>query len=332
MVNNEILSFVKEQIAQGKSKDEIRDMLVTHGGWDNKDVEEAFDNISLAGTSMPGLLSAMEKKEITPMETMPVEPAPVSTPNQAPARVSAPVITQPAPVISPSFARPFPPEPKTPEPLNLTPEIKTGVNAFTSPIAPAPITTPTPVAAQPPIPAPEEMPSQEILSAIPGMEPPLPPQQTKVDLLSEIRNRFAASTPVSASIPTSNPTPFTRTPNVGVTPPITAQQSQMPPQPRVMQPRGQAAPIIPPPVMAPRMNIKLPNNQQLPQVQQVSKPQAIMGTGMPYQQATTVIKQKPQGRKALGFVMFLIGLILGSVGTHAYLSGYFVTFSSWIGL
>ncbi len=56
MINNEILSFIKEQIAQGATKDKVKDMLVTQGGWDEKDVEEAFETINFSATSYPAVL------------------------------------------------------------------------------------------------------------------------------------------------------------------------------------------------------------------------------------------------------------------------------------
>lgn len=56
MINNEILSFVKEQVARGTSRDQIKNLLVTQGGWDEKDVDEAFDTVSFAGTSYSSAL------------------------------------------------------------------------------------------------------------------------------------------------------------------------------------------------------------------------------------------------------------------------------------
>lgn len=60
MINNEILSFIKGQVAQGTTKDQVKDMLVTQGGWDEKDVEEAFETISFSGTSYPSVLKNAE--------------------------------------------------------------------------------------------------------------------------------------------------------------------------------------------------------------------------------------------------------------------------------
>lgn len=62
MINNELLTFIKERLAQGTAKEQITDMLVTHGGWDQKDVEEAFDTMDIAGSSMTTAMSSLSKK------------------------------------------------------------------------------------------------------------------------------------------------------------------------------------------------------------------------------------------------------------------------------
>jgi hypothetical protein len=56
MINNEILSFIKEQTASGSTKEQVKDLLVTQGGWDEKDVDEAFETIGFSGTSYPSVL------------------------------------------------------------------------------------------------------------------------------------------------------------------------------------------------------------------------------------------------------------------------------------
>jgi hypothetical protein len=61
MINNEILTFIKERLAQGSTHEQITDMLVTHGGWDNKDVEEAFDTLDISGSSMVSVMNDMSK-------------------------------------------------------------------------------------------------------------------------------------------------------------------------------------------------------------------------------------------------------------------------------
>ena len=70
MINNELLAFIKDRLAQNSTKEQITDMLVTHGGWDAKDVEEAFDTMDIAGKSMQSAMSALQKKEasaVTPV-------------------------------------------------------------------------------------------------------------------------------------------------------------------------------------------------------------------------------------------------------------------------
>jgi hypothetical protein len=97
MINNELLSFIKERRSQGETKEQITDMLVAHGGWDKKDVEEAFDTIDISGTSMPGMVGAMQKKQA---ETAPQEKTEMKGPVITPLVVTtspAPAATKPAP-------------------------------------------------------------------------------------------------------------------------------------------------------------------------------------------------------------------------------------------
>jgi hypothetical protein len=58
MINNEILSFIKEQLGGGATKTQLKNMLVTQGGWDEQDVEEAFETLSPAPVSSPVVKTA----------------------------------------------------------------------------------------------------------------------------------------------------------------------------------------------------------------------------------------------------------------------------------
>lgn len=81
MINNEILSFVKEQTAQGTTKDQIKEMLVTQGGWDDKDVEEAFETVHFPDKSYPSAVKNM-MADMGKSEGMnkPLESPPISLP------------------------------------------------------------------------------------------------------------------------------------------------------------------------------------------------------------------------------------------------------------
>lgn len=45
MKNQELVNYIKQQLDQGVSKEEVTDKLVSKGGWDKQDVDEAFISI-----------------------------------------------------------------------------------------------------------------------------------------------------------------------------------------------------------------------------------------------------------------------------------------------
>ncbi len=42
MITQELIQFIQQSISQGKTKEEIRNMLLANGGWQESDIEEAF--------------------------------------------------------------------------------------------------------------------------------------------------------------------------------------------------------------------------------------------------------------------------------------------------
>lgn len=356
-------------------------MLVTHGGWDDKDVDEAFDNINLAGVSMPSVLTSLVGKKEEPAPA-PAEPAPVTAPTQ-PAQPAQPTpsfstVNGAVHLASPSPVAPFQDEPtpnpssafmggrstqpvassptaqqtggfvpaasfqQRPGPRTMEPTQNIELNTQAAPKPATPVMPPQSIVpAQPataPIspvqPRPSDAPSEAIMAAIPGMKAPTPPQESKPNLLSEIRTKFSAGDPVrpqTPQIPAPAPVPVVKQQTVpGMMPSVTSQQVREAPitpfvQPKVMQPRPSVpvTPITsaPAPATAPRMN----PIQQLVPGQGIQPMQNPTNLGMQYAPATTVLKQKPRGRKLFGAVMFIMGLIIGAVVMHAYLSGYFVS-------
>jgi len=101
MLTNELLEFISAQREAGTSLSEIEQMLITEGGWEPGDVDEAFR--SLGFTSAP-----------TPAEEMP--PTPIPAPPPAVEVESA----SPADVLPPSPA-PFNPFPVVPPPESESP-------------------------------------------------------------------------------------------------------------------------------------------------------------------------------------------------------------------
>lgn len=132
MINNEILSFIKEQTAQGSAKDEIKNLLITQGGWDEKDVEEAFDTISFAARSYPSAVKSATAdlaKDFgnAPLSSSGLAAAPfsqqasASNAAAAPSPVSEPII-RPA-SFAPGLSRVEQPkimEPSSPDPFRMS--------------------------------------------------------------------------------------------------------------------------------------------------------------------------------------------------------------------
>ena len=146
MINNELLNFIKERVSQGTTKEQISDMLVTHGGWDAKDVDEAFDTIGLLGSSMPSIVSSMTKMADvakistiqTPVEEKPVNPVrPISIGFDANTKSLASNlnVTNPVHVSQPIST-----------PVTIVSPIETPITAkpVTSPIVTSPLTAPAP--------------------------------------------------------------------------------------------------------------------------------------------------------------------------------------------
>lgn len=42
MITDQVLSFIRDQIAQGKTPEDIRQILMAQGGWSSQDIDEAF--------------------------------------------------------------------------------------------------------------------------------------------------------------------------------------------------------------------------------------------------------------------------------------------------
>lgn len=103
MITEELLEFLRTQYASGMSAEEIEQLLVTEGGWNKEDVEEAFRQVG-----------------ITPMATSVVEPVPLQA-TPTPAEPSAPA-DLPIETETPSEAPTI--EPVTPPLQALTPDEK----------------------------------------------------------------------------------------------------------------------------------------------------------------------------------------------------------------
>ena len=63
MITEELVSFIKGEIAKGKSRDQIRSELTAGGGWSSSDVEEGFKSIDspvpVSPAAVPGVKSSL---------------------------------------------------------------------------------------------------------------------------------------------------------------------------------------------------------------------------------------------------------------------------------
>jgi len=53
MVNDQLLGYIKQQLAQGISQDIIKNNLISGGGWSLPDINEAFSRIGMASSPIP---------------------------------------------------------------------------------------------------------------------------------------------------------------------------------------------------------------------------------------------------------------------------------------
>ena len=98
MINEEMLAYVRQQLAQGSSKDTIRATLTSeHGGWHHADVDEAFQSLGLGAAPVPQAPAAapVPQYQSAQYAAPAFAPSPVPSPSPAPAPTQQPVYAQP---------------------------------------------------------------------------------------------------------------------------------------------------------------------------------------------------------------------------------------------
>lgn len=334
MINNEILSFIKGQVAQGTTKDQVKDMLVTQGGWDEKDVEEAFETISFSGTSYPSVLKnaealAVKSDEIEEKNKSSKDAfAPASELMKSVSSAVRPTIFSPglSHIEQPKSMEPSMPGSSFPSNAVSSPQISveqpvkvvsadprpgdTGANNTTSNalaglreriasgVSPAPISEPVSVfhpTIQPVI-------KEPVVSSSPYPQP----------VVTASRN---SSTSVGSVLPAAG--------NGGGVFSRLASSSQGVVQSAAPSPLSflkTAAPSTVP-------SLK-PSAQPLQPMAVFPKNQFGGGIGThmsPTPAQLAALQQKKGGRFLLGFMMFLIGLALGGISMNAYMKGFINT-------
>ncbi|TRZ53689.1 hypothetical protein D4R99_00425 [bacterium] len=346
MINNELLSFIKEQLAHGETKEQVTEMLVANGGWDHKDVDEAFDAIDMSGSSLPSLLNAIEKETEA-------QKAPVTQAATQKEEIKEPTFVPetPVPAVSPAspidaekiqFAEP------TATPILTTAAMPPTPIPFVAP-APAPIqfvstapaseiTSATPPPMEIPNATPQEVPEMTIVAnprisvaepiaspqvnIKPAVVAPAPVEDIKIDqTLQDLRTRFMQGKVASPSAPATTIT-FPKT-----TPFVPEGKGLSPHTQSGMIPTERPASIPATPVI---QTIKItPRGAQPVSVLSPSR-----GLGVLSSQQRLPASQPPQikapGRKLLGFFTLMTGMVLGAVIMHAYLNGYINMLITWI--
>ncbi|MCX6736282.1 MAG: hypothetical protein NTZ13_04320 [Candidatus Parcubacteria bacterium] len=349
MINNEILNFIKDRHSQGETKEQITDMLVTHGGWDAKDVEEAYEAMEMSNTSMPSAISSAEKEIIQSLKKDEVKPEPAS--------FATPVQSQPE-ILKPTALN-ITPAPSTREkPTPVVVESKSPVSGmksasiFTMMAKSEPGKTLEPTI-RPTVHTPElfvppqtEIQKDTTSPAIPNPVNPNPSVSVPVEdekTLKELRARFMegriVSPPVTATpSPTSPATPtasggigFPKTmPGAGL---FSHSQQGMIPTEKPPMPIDVVAPTPTPTVQETKPFIAPPPTRPFagfPPGQKVS----VVPAGNIAQQKGSLpqnfAQPKAPGRKLLSFFMFAIGVVCGGVAMHAYLNGYMDPALQWV--
>ena len=353
MINNEILSFIKEQLAQGATKDKVKDMLVGQGGWDEKDVEEAFETISFSGTSYPSVLKSAVTDAVKSGEgnksfsVSPVtrlqersEPLVSATPVGAFTPASElmkavsggdvrPTVFSPvsSPIFSPGLSHVQ--QPKSMEPTAPGSSFSGGV-----------VSRPSTISAEPMRVASENPRASDFVNNVGN--------NTGNNALSGLRARIASGMSGGGAVPvepTSVFSPVVKEPMTYQAPPVVAPvimggptlssvaasfaggDNVAPRQPSFSQGMGQAGGFS----SMPSLN-KAPMPSPQPQPMSVFPKGPIGIVGNPRISATPAQlaalqgqNQKKGGRFLLGLMMFIVGLVLGGVLMNAYMNGYIKT-------
>ncbi len=302
MINNEILSFIKEQIAQGTTKDQIKNMLVTQGGWDENDVVEAFDANSISGTSYPSVLkNAMaqaEKEEVKPLVFQP----------------------------KPAFAQPV-----VQSQSSLTPSSFQGMTGRQAPMSMEPSVPPS---------EPHVVVTTALASNVPQTvtsESSSGGMVANSDPMAGLRARLGAGLPgINQPVSTEAfPKAMSQNTTTPFAPPLTNMRQTVHNEPITST---LPKPILTPEVSPIVTNIGYQSSfSPLPTIEKKTlepltpapQPATIFPKGQgsfitPYSpRGAAVIQpiQKRGGRFLLGLMMFLVGIVVGGIAMHTYLYG-----------
>lgn len=289
MINNEILSFIKDQLAHGATKDKVKDMLIAEGGWDDKDVEEAFETINFSGTSYPSVLRNAEALEIknegksNPPSSFAPEPAKTVSGN-APSTVFFPGSSHIE-------------QPKIMEPSTLGSDLRARIASGVSEKVGSP-------------PVSVSRPAIQAVIAEPAISPSYPPPFI-ADQGTSPPVSVAPAIPATVSRNNELPQQFSPLPSMGQgVSSLLPSLNKTSVSPAVFSPATRAfTPSPQPTAVFPKSMIG--NIHASPSA---SAKFAAMQQG-----------QKPRGRFLFGLLMFFMGLAIGGISMNAYMKGYLKT-------
>jgi hypothetical protein len=122
MVNDQLLLYVRTQVAKGTPLEIIKSDLTSEGGWSVEDVDEAFQALHIT------------RRQVTPEAFVPSQNGSVSPLPPSPPTPTPPPPPEPTPITAPP-----PPEPTTPlPPPPLVPPTPPDIASATPPLVPSP--------------------------------------------------------------------------------------------------------------------------------------------------------------------------------------------------
>jgi hypothetical protein len=191
MVTNELIAFIKSELQKGSSREQIHKLLVTHGGWKEEDMAEAFALAAPTPTPAP-----------EPAPTPAPTPTPAPMPEPTPAVTAASAITS-APVAAPITTSPAQPQPLFEQPASTNAPAQSPVHEPTVQEQVAGALAASHTAQSPMQPAaavPEALPHEPLVAASLPASNPAPTTAAIQSPAAAVQSSFVATSPLSQPI------------------------------------------------------------------------------------------------------------------------------------
>jgi hypothetical protein len=356
MINNEILSFIKSQLAEGATKDQVKNMLVAQGGWDEKDVEEAFETINFSGTSYPDLLKKAEALAVKPEENeKPAEAFPLmpeltkslsGIASPASSETGAKVGGIHEPVFSPGLSH-------VEQPKSMEPSMPSSSSPAVDIAPPSTRATPPPVQAISENPRAGNTLGDNALGSLRARIASGVSQTPAPDFGKTAPASFPVTPAAKEPVASTFPKPSVVSPNNFSIPAVSPMPAAAAPKVVTSQPSPSLSPLFQggmaqksaSPILSSLGNTPKPSVMSAPALP-IQQPVAVfpkdpkMNVGTigtvgtiggshisptPAQLSVLRAQKQKGGRFLLGLLMFLIGLVIGGISMNAYMKGYINT-------